>query len=317
MRLLLFALKIALCLLGLTGAGAGMAAGKTVLVLLSKEQPEYQEVADSLRQTLARQAGAAIEVNVAALPEGERRLAADGDTAPNMIVTVGTQAARLAASRDVAVPVLHTLLPRQTYLELARERNRGRTHRHTAIYIDQPLRRQFNLIGLALPDHAHVAVILGPATASIESELVTAARDRDLDPQVRHLSASTELIPLLREVLEKSDVLLSLPDPMVFNSATLHHLLIATYHRKVPVVGFSRAFVEAGALLAVYSTPTQTGRQAAEIVRQALRTPASPLAPPQYPKYFTVAVNRRVAASLGIDVPDEQTLLDQLQDRPE
>ncbi len=313
----LFPLRIVLCLLILAGAGTGTAAEKNVLVLLSKEQPEYQEVADSLRQTLAQQTGQSIELSVAALPEGVRRLTEGGDTVPDMIVTVGTQAAKLTALQHVSVPILHTLLPRQTYLELARERSQDRTRRHTAIYIDQPLRRQLNLIGFALPDHSHIAVILGPATASLDNELITAARDRDLDPQVRHLSSPTELIPLLREVLEKSDVLLALPDPMVFNSDTLYHLLIATYHRKVPVVGFSRAFVEAGALLAVYSTPAQTGRQAAEIVRQTLRNPARALPTPQYPKYFTVAVNRRVAVSLGIDVPDEQTLLNRLQDHPE
>lgn len=317
MQRLLFPLNIVLCLLILAGANTSAAAGKNVLVLLSKEQTEYQEVAESLRQTLAQLPGQSTEVHVATLPEGVRRLMDDADTPPDMIVTVGTQAAKLTALQHVSVPVLHTLLPRQTYLELARERSQGRTRRHTAIYIDQPLRRQLNLIGFALPDHTRVAVILGPATAPLENELTTAARDRDLDLQVRHLSSPAELIPQLREALESSDVLLSLPDPMVFNSGTLHHLLIATYHRKVPVAGFSRAFVEAGALLAVYSTPAQTGRQAAEIVQQTLRVPARPLPPPQYPKYFAVAVNHRVAASLGIDMPDEQALLDRLQDHPE
>lgn len=309
--------RLMLHLLLLAWVGTGMAAEKTVLVLLSKEQPEYQEVANSLRQTLAQQAGQGIEVNVATLPDGVRRLTENTDALPGMIVTVGTQAAKLTALQHASVPILHTLLPRQAYLDLARERTQDRARRHTAIYVDQPLRRQLNLVGFALPEHTRVAVILGPTTASLENELVTAARDRDLDLQARHLPSSTELIPLLNEVLEESDVLLSLPDPMVFNSSTLHHLLIATYHRKVPVMGFSRAFVEAGALLAVYSTPAQTGRQAAEIVRQALQAPVRPLPPPQYPKYFAVAVNRRVAASLGLDIPDEQTLLNRLQDHPE
>ncbi|TAM43515.1 MAG: hypothetical protein EPN55_13730 [Gammaproteobacteria bacterium] len=305
------------CPLILAWAGPGTAAEKNVLVLLSKDQPEYQEVASSLRQTLTQHAGQDIEVNVVTLADGVRRLTENTDTLPSMIVTVGTQAAKLTALQHASTPILHTLLPRQAYLDLARERTQNRTRRHTAIYVDQPLRRQFNLVGFALPEHTRVAVILGPATASLENELVTAARDRDLALQVRHLSSPTELIPQLNEILEESDALLSLPDPMVFNSNTLHHLLIATYHRKVPVVGFSRAFVEAGALLAVYSTPAQTGRQAAEIVRQALQAPARPLPPPQYPRYFAVAVNRRVAASLGLDIPDEQTLLNRLQDRPE
>lgn len=306
-----FKLKVVLFFCGLLTTGYGHSADKIVLVLLSKEQAEYQEVAENISRTLAQKPG--VETRILPLTRFEQRFITELPL--DMLVTVGAQAARQVARLNPQVPVLYTLLPRQTYLELERTENRVR--RRTAIYLDQPLRRQLNLIGLALPEHTRVATILGPTTATLETELAIAARDRDLHLQTRRLSNSQELIPLLREVLEESDVLLSLPDWQIFNSGTIHHLLIATYHRKVPVVGFSRAFVEAGALLAVYSGPAQTGRQAAEIVQQALRAPARPLPPPQYPKYFTVAVNRRVAASLGIDVPDEQTLLNRLQEQPE
>lgn len=310
-RRLVSILNVALLLFGLSAVGLGHAADKVVLILIPKEQAEYQEVADGIRQALAQNPG--IETRILPLTRFEQRFITE--SALDMIVTVGAQAARQAASLNPRAPVLNTLLPRQTYLEL--ERSDVRVRRHTAIYLDQPLRRQLNLIGLALPEHSHVATILGPTTTALEPELATAARDRDLRLHVRRLSNPQDLIPLLREVLDESDVLLSLPDSQIFNSGTIHHLLIATYHRKVPVVGFSRAFVEAGALLAVYSSPAQTGRQAAEIIQHALRTPTRALPPPQYPKYFTVAVNRRVAASLGIDVPDEQTLLNRLQEQPE
>lgn len=309
--------KYLLLLVAILATDSTVAADKNVLVLLSKEQQEYQEVATSLRQILERPDGQPIRLHVVALPEGARRLTDDSKTAPDMIVTVGAQAARLTALQRTTVPVLYTLLPRQSYLELTRNRSHERIRRHSAIYLDQPLRRQLNLIGFALPEHSRIVAVLGPSTAALEDELAVAARDRDIDLRVQRLTVSEELIPLLRETIEEGDVLLSLPDPAVFNSNTIHHLLIASYHRKVPVVGFSRGFIEAGALLAVYSTPTQAGHQAAEVVRQALRTPGRSLPSPQYPKYFTVAVNRRVAASLGIEVPDEKVLLDRLQDHPE
>jgi len=295
------------------GTVSAAAADKNVLVLLSKEQPEYRQVAENLRQTLA-ESGPSVQVRVAIPPEGLRPSELAGT---DMIVTVGVQAARLAVAQHGAVPMLHTLLPRQSYLELARNGIHTHTRRRTAIYLDQPLRRQLNLIGFALPERTRVAVMLGPATTSLENELATAARDRDLSLRIQRLTKAEELVPLLSEALEDSDLLLALPDTTVFNSNTIHHLLIAAYHRRVPVVGFSRGLVEAGALLAVYSTPAQTGRQAAEIVRLALRAPARPLPSPQYTKYFAVAVNRRVAASLGLELPDENTLLNRLQNQPE
>jgi hypothetical protein len=49
------------------------------------------------------------------------------------------------------------------------------------------------------------------------------------------------------------------PIRVVFNSQTAGSILTAAYRRQVPLTGFSPAYVKAGALLALYSTPAQVG----------------------------------------------------------
>src|SRR6185436_19635041 len=205
---------------------------------------------------------------------------------------------RLAQLNPLA-PILHTLLPRETALELLHN-GRGphpAMYRDSAIFLDQPVSRQFDLLRLALPKHKRVAVILGPATQSYATELRNAAREHHLSANIAVIQQRDELLPTLETLLDDNDVLLSVPEPLAYHGETIHHVLLTTYRYKVPMIGLSKAYVDAGALLAIYTPPEQIGRQ----VAQVLATPAAMrgnLPPPSYPKYFTISINRRVATSL-------------------
>jgi len=109
----------------------------------------------------------------------------------------------------------------------------------------------------------------------------------------------------LQNVLKHSDVLLALPVPAVYNSATLRNILVSTYQAGIPLVGFSSSYVKAGAMCAVFSSPAQFASQAGMDIRKFIEAGALP--PAQYPKFYEVAVNDRVAQSLGINInnPDE------------
>ena len=93
-------------------------------------------------------------------------------------------------------------------------------------------------------------------------------------------------------------------------------LLYMAYQRSRPVLAYSQAFVDAGAIAAVYSTPAQIGREAGEIIVRILSDPDSSMAyllAMRYPRYFTVGTNRSVARSLGIQLPDATAMTAELQ----
>jgi ABC-type uncharacterized transport system substrate-binding protein len=295
---------LALLLAGL--AAAGDAAGALqVLVVQSKEGGAYEQAGGAIRATLAQRPGAPT-VTFQSLEQ--YRAAPTAVKAPSVIVTVGTQAARELAAANPAPPLLHALVPRATATELLRERGTGGGRRDSALYLDQPLGRQLDLIRLALPQYRNVGALLGPSSEGIAAELRTQAAARDLAVEIATMTRREELLPTLNRLLDDADVLLSVADPLVYSSETIHHLLLTTYRYKVPVVGISKAYVEAGALLAVYSTPEQIGRQAGEILAALPARGALQLPLPQYPRYFSIAINRRVAASLDLHLEDEAAL---------
>ncbi|MBL8489675.1 MAG: hypothetical protein JNM82_02730 [Rhodocyclaceae bacterium] len=170
-----------------------------------------------------------------------------------------------------------------------------------AVVLDQPLPRWMALVDIVLPARREVGVLLGPSTAGLLKPLEKAAADRNLNLHVEHLGAEAQLIPALERVLARANVVLALPDPLVHNRNTVQPLLLTTYRAGVPLVGYSEAYTNAGAILSLHTVPEQVGRQGAEVVLSVLRgrPPAGLLAPRQ----FRISANPTVARSLGIVLP--------------
>lgn len=224
-----------------------------------------------------------------------------------VIVTLGVKATEVAAAGEWDAPLLALLIPRSAFERIVRRSGREALP-FSAIFLDQPLKRQIELLRLALPGRNRIGVLIGPASAEAFRSLQVLAGQRNLRIAFERVDTKDALFPALARVLAESDVLLALPDPAIFNGQTLQNLLLAAYRKGVPLIAFSPAYVRAGALLAVYSAPAQLGRQAAEILRYD-----RPLPPPQYPSYFSVGVNPYVARSLGLFLDDGAALEDKLR----
>jgi len=285
-------------------------AGAQVLLVLSDESAGYQAVAEEVRSGLKQSRDGKLRVDAAVASR-----MADADTASldsyELVVTIGLAAAQQTLWREKDLPTpprtLCLLIPRQSFERLLPSAGRARDSRVSAVFIDQPLSRQMDLLRVALPEKKRVGVILGPASLDLESELARQAREHTLALTVARITERAGLYAALQNVLPASDLLLMLPDPLVSNADTVYGLLLTTYREQLPVIGFSEGLLNAGALLSLYSTAHQQGRQGAEIAREMLARAGS-LPEPQYPKYFTVRVNVSVARSLGLHLPAEEAL---------
>lgn len=283
------------------------AAGQ-VLVVLSDGSAGYDAVADELRAGLKPLRDGRVRVDSV----GAARLASvDGPAfdAYELVVPVGLAAAQAVLSREqanpTAPPTLCLLIPRQSFERLV-PASSARTRRVSALFIDQPLSRQLDLLRAALPERHRVGVILGPSSQELEEQLRSQARSRELSLTVARVGESSGVYGALQSVMPDSDVLLMLPDPVATNTDTVYGLLLTSYRAQVPVIGYSEGLFNAGALVSLFSTARQQGRQGAEIASRVLAHEGLPAA--QHPRYFTVRVNTSVARSLGLHLPAESAL---------
>lgn len=309
MRCRFFGSAAIACLCLMTYGLAWATSPISVWVALSETSAAHRETADVLRADVDRKLPGRIEWRI----ERWNQFASPKQK-PQWIVAVGTAAQRgmqeLFAGDAAAPPLLALLVPRQAFERIA-DPARLRAGALSAVFLDQPPGRQLELIRLALPAANRVGILVGAESKAQSAALEKAARERDLQLTVAAVGQDG-LFPALQSLLANVDVLLALPDPAIFNSQTAANILTAAYRRQVPLSGFSPAYVKAGALLALYSTPAQIGARGGELLGQAVSGRSLP--PPQWPREFAVSVNRDVARSLGLTL-DEARLAEQLRER--
>lgn len=279
-------------------------AATDLLIVLSSDAAPYRELAQSTTDEATR-----ANPGIASQIVGTKDLARVASEA-QVIVAVGTQAAQAVAALKPNVPVINTLLPEASVQRLPRAAT-SESGKLSAVVLDQPAARYLDLLRAAAPERNRVAVLLGPDSETELAALQTAAARRRMRIAHATVRSEREIHAALASLLPESDALLALPDSLIYNNSTLPYILLTAYHAQVPIVGFSPAYVTAGAMLAVYSTPAQLGRQCAELVRRALA--GDPLPPPQRPRDYEVGGNAHVARSLGIDLEPPDVIKDRMQ----
>ncbi len=182
-----------------------------------------------------------------------------------------------------------------------------------SVVLDQPLTRYLDLIRFALPQRTRLGVLLSANTAGLQKPLEKLAAEKGLSINAIRFADEASFIPLLDRLLSHSDVLVAMPDPAIHKRSTIQPLLLSTYRVGVPVIAYSEAYTQAGALVSLSSTPAQIARHLAEISAESAQGRA--LSRTQAPRYYSVSVNTSVARSLGLNIPTNEKLLDALQAR--
>lgn len=286
-----------LVLIALGWHPAARAADPQVIVVASESNASYDEASAALLAELERNGTARSEVVLARVSD----LAGLGnakDGPPKLFIALGTEAARALGRRQDNVPVLNALVPADAYEQVQREGGRRSGSDTLVLYLDQPLGRQLDLVRLALPRARKVGALWSAEFQAWVTAADAAARNRGLQLISVQADAQLPLYSMLKLALDEADVLLALPDRQLYNSSTIQNVLLASFKARVPMLAFSPAYVRAGAMLALYSTPSQIGTQAGAMAAQVLQ---GKHIPPwvRYPTDYTVGVNLNVARSLG------------------
>ncbi|WP_286240084.1 ABC transporter substrate-binding protein [Neptuniibacter halophilus] len=279
------------------------------LIVLSRDLDSYRQVAQSITAELDTPSRTITlsEMEQAQFRAGTyQQVIAVGSLAGETLLT------QLPDQQDLFI----SFIPQQTYSNLLQKHEnhpRVRAGRVTAVFLDQPYSRQLALARLIKPDATQLATALGPHSSENLKTLQRAADAENFILSYETLQETDNPILKLQPLIRNADLFLALPDKSVFNRTTAKWILYISFRQRIPLIGFSRKYVEAGALASVYSTPAQIGKQTAESILE--RSRSGDLSPPQYPKHFSVAVNKTAAHSLRVDIASEEELTEKLRER--
>jgi ABC-type uncharacterized transport system substrate-binding protein len=220
----------------------------------------------------------------------------------DVVVAIGTSAARW----------LHKELGPSTtlvYCMVSNAKDAGLLDGRSAFGVttDVTISQQLGLIGEALPRARSVGMLYHSDSAAGKSALalMTAALPAGWHVEPVAVNDYGSIADAIDALTQKNvDIIWTTADQKLYDSASVRALLLSALRAKIPVWGFSPAFVRAGALLGVGVEPSAQGTQAADLVIELAADPKQLPAPAASPNEFQIAVNFIVAQQLGITIPD-------------
>ncbi|MCK5922360.1 MAG: hypothetical protein KAG66_15550, partial [Methylococcales bacterium] len=202
-------------------------------------------------------------------------------------LALGSEACEYVAEEPGESVVLCALVSAAS-LGVIRESNPGRNIQ--AVVVDQPSSRQIAAAHWTYPELKRFSVL------TLDEESNPAASDGTSVLRFGYRS-DISLSSQISNAIEHTDALVALPEHAIFNSSSLRTVLLIAYGYAKPVIGYSRSYVKAGALITTYSTPMHIMRQVFELWPELI---VEDTALVNYPKYFSIEHNSSVARSLGL-----------------
>ena len=263
-----------------------------VLVVLSESSSPYKSFAETLRKNLP----ASIQLSVLDQSEVSSSL-----KNIDLVVSVGLKAS-LSAITQTGISVLAVMIPKAGYEEmLAQLSPQKRIQAISVIYLEQPWTRQLDFIRAALPKKRRIGLLYSPNAQINLAYLRQQFSEHGATLIAKPVLSAEKLFPTLDDLLQNSDVLLALPDNAIYNSINIRNILLNSYRDDIPFIGLSQAYVTAGALGAIFSSPEQVSGQVVSMALAFSKTGKLP--GPQYPREFSISLNLEVGRSLGIELP--------------
>ncbi len=240
-----------------------LALGEDIAVVPSSAAEPYRIAQEGLTSVLSK---ADHSISVLSLEEiqddpGRALLGFD------VVVAIGSKAAVKLADLSLDHTLVYCMVSNPGILELCDK------PAINGICTNIPIATQLSIISKALPDTRTVGLLYRSGDGNGEGLLEDVKAT--LPPKWRMEAVAIDDHSSVAKAIEalldcNIDIAWTVPDPKVYDMATVRALLLGALRRKIPVFGFSSAFVRAGAMLGVGINPHDQGVQAGEMVTRIL-----------------------------------------------
>lgn len=236
------------------------------------------------------------------------KLPADKQFSDDMVfITLGSKALKTAWEQIMDKKIFSLLVSQDKIKKIIE----GRSHDNKlyGLYQEQSLKHQLLLAQQLLPGIRSIGFLTTPHNLN---ELLKQIKRSDFEVgyEVQTVSDQTSLGRAISYIIQNTDLLITLAEPEIYNRSSLKNILLTSYRNNVPLLGINKAFVDAGCLAAVYTTPEQFSRETVEIFNSLGQGKELPKI--NYSKYFSISVNHNVATSLGLYIHSEKELLSRM-----
>jgi putative ABC transport system substrate-binding protein len=277
----------------------------SILVLQSEDEPAFTEAVEGFTQQLRRHRPAgSLRLDVSDFskltPAEAERLLAEPKLA--LVVTLGSQATVWAQSAVRGTPLLFGMVldPQAQGIDPARAASPM-----TGVSMQIPLSSQFERLRQVLPNARRIGTVYDVRNQALVNEAKREAGRYGLTLVGAPVENAAAVPEAFRTLAGKVDALWAFPDTTVYTREAAQFILLFSFRNRLPLMGFSRGYVRAGALFALYADYKDVGRQLGELAEDILSGRPAREIPLGVPRRHALAVNMRVAEALGAKVSAE------------
>src|SRR5579872_5339677 len=273
----------------------------SVTIVAAPAVEAHRAAIEGIRQGFAK---SSVEIRVVDLSASQNdRSGADRFAAPGtrVIIAIGTEALQLVAAQRSEVPVISTMVLRNKAgaqpptLKLA-----------ATIVLDVPVQVLLARLKQVFPGKTRLGIIRnpssgGPTAAAIESH----AQQLGFTVRVVDCPGAEQLLAAFLTLKGQVDFVWCLPDGVLYNSATIKPLILASIENRLPLIGFSESFARAGAAVGVYPDFRDVGQQTGETALQIVS--GQTIWALEGPRKVKLALNQSVLRLIGLRYTLPQT----------
>ena len=239
---------------------------------------------------------------------GDRYRLTTGTESPQVIVTVGPTALKLALAERRSAPLLAIGIARPTFIaSLEAKGMTPETVRDVCgLFVGQSPRHNLALVRALLPKAASLGVFDSPSLP-VRPAFLVLAKELSLTVNAETVSSPAQALAALEPLLKKSDALLVTQGADASNNRNIRQIVLAGLLAGKPVIGgVTDGFVEEGALGAIYSRSEDIAAEALRRLElwRSMRT----LGASGYARDWFIRVNPATAKTLSVVLPTESDL---------
>ncbi|RKY31261.1 MAG: hypothetical protein DRP74_05260 [Candidatus Omnitrophota bacterium] len=277
-----------------------------IAALVSHEVAPYKEALKGFQEVMSAK-GSSYEVIVyqdVPLAEEKRAALAEELKAikPDLVLSVGTEATKLAAQRIKGVPIIFSMALISNVMSL-----RGTNNNLTGASINIPVEDQLEELSNILPEVKKVGLICDSDYYNkyVANQVELLLKETGIELITRFVKDESEVFKALDSILSEIDIFLYMPDQVIFSDKTMKFIMSESAKRKVPLIAPSPRFIEEGALIALGCDYRDIGRQSAELALEAIEGKPVSQIPISQARSTHLYLNLRAAKSINLDISPE------------
>ena len=269
---------------------------ENILVVMSGDQEIYQEFYSKLTDKLAKN-NPISKINSSEI--NNEILNKYG-----LIITVGFQASIMVSKLKVQQTVIYSLIPDDGVSQASITCENKSCYK---VFINQPISRYVSLFKVIFPKGKSLAFVVTKENKKTSLQLEEVLKTNVIAYKAINISQDSNITQILINTLSANDILLALPDVVIYNASTAKNIILSTYHKNVPIIAYSKSFAKAGALISLYSSIDNVANKTANVVTEIINN--GPRSEKEYyPDDFTIETNSAVARSLNIEIDSEDII---------